>query len=928
MTILSRYKIPLLLFLSALAVFANTLDSQFLLSWDDNRYLAENTLIQHFQIGKIFSEAYWGSYIPVTLTTFAIEHFFWGLNPAGYHVVNVLIHALNGVLVFFFLLLLTGKRPAAVIGAILFIVHPVQVESVAWVTQRKNLLSMFFFMWAFISHIISRRDNSADWQYAAWGFYLLSILSKPAVVCAPLLFIAYDYFWARLPIRKIMVSNLVTWGIALAGAVAIISTSADVGGIKELWGGSRWTALQLTFLTTWENLVGLINPWEHYPHYFYFLDAIENNWRVWAGLMVILGFTGAAICSLRRFFKDKEHKPLTFFFYMWVVGFMLPVSNIIPIAIQRSDRHIYFPSVLIFLMVGMLWNRLWQSYSVENKRYVLVGSIVAITFFFTSTTLELNQKWETGGTLWRYHLDRFPDDDVAINNLAIFYYRNGQYPQALKTYTDLVKIDPGSFRPHLFIGLIAFDDKRYDDAIVNLSRAFPLAEENIKESIHAKLMESYFKAVELAKREERLEDAVNYYYDMIAVSPDFPEIYNDLGNTYRDMEDFASARNAYEKAMEISKDYYAEAHANIGQLLLAEGKTDEALALFDENLGRDPSAIAAGGRCTVFVQRKETDKAVYACFEAVSIEPEKSEYLDQLVKMLSEFYDMDRAVAITKKKLSGSSDLRSLVLGQIYANAGKYQSAIDHFQQSRIESAQYRLGDAALALENYPLAETTFNKILLKNETDVKGIGGKCLALTGKGDNEAAQPFCKEAFEEMPGEIRYAVYYADLLLEEEKYEEAIAIYENIPEEKNKEVLPKLESAYYKFGLWTDVNGVSAKAIKLCRKAIALNPDQADYHNALGQVYWGQKRLDKAIASFDKAIQLSPNFALAYTNKGVVAYMKNNIAVAGASFKRAFDLNPDLPQTVFAYCSFLAKQGRDAEEVCRKAAVLQAQIEGR
>ncbi len=148
--------VPLLLFVLALICFSNTLDAELLPSWDDNRYVTKNPLIRDLSptgLWRMWSQFYFLHYIPVTLMSYALDYQLWKLNPLGYHLTNVLLHALNGVLVYRLCSRLQAGWAVSAVAAVLFIIHPVQVESVAWVSERKNLLSLTFFLLAFLAHI-------------------------------------------------------------------------------------------------------------------------------------------------------------------------------------------------------------------------------------------------------------------------------------------------------------------------------------------------------------------------------------------------------------------------------------------------------------------------------------------------------------------------------------------------------------------------------------------------------------------------------------------------------------------------------------------------------------------------------------------------------------------------------------------------------
>ncbi len=918
MAFVERHKIPLLLFLLSLILFANTMDADRLFSWDDNRYLEENKLVQNFEVGKIFGESYFGGYMPITLFSFALEHKIWGLKASGYHVVNVILHACNGMLIFLLLLHFVGKRSAAVIGSVLFIVHPVQVETVAWISERKNLLSMLFFLLAFLSHIRYRRENSTKLQGASLLFYLFAVLSKPIVVGAPILFIAYDIFWAKVNPRRAFLRAMPAIAIAVFGAVTILITSAKVGGIKEYWGGSHWSAFQLSLLVAWQYLIGLIDPSTLSIHYVYTPEAIKDNWRVWAGFCLLLSLIAISLRSFWLFLRDQEHKPILFFAILWVAVFMLPVSNIVPLSIQRADRFLYFPSVMIFLIIGLLWDRLWQRQQNENRRYLLVGCIVAVSVIFSSITYRLNQVWTNSGTLWSHQLSKYPNDDIAINNLAMYYFRTKKYKEAKEVYAELSRLTPKNFRPYLFMGLIAFEEERFDDSIRFLHQALPLADDELKESIVVQLLSAYAKAVTQAKQENRYNDAIAYYRAVIELLPNNRSVYNDLGNAFDAQGDTESAMAAYRQAMEVSESYFATAHANMGLALLKRGLLGEAQKIFEEILVREPSALAASGKCKVLDAKGQKEEALDACFLAVALSPDTRDYYEFLVDHLLKQHSLDNALLRAEKGLMQNQDVLTILKGYIYARSGQHKMAIEVFRQSESAIAQLELARSALAIEAYQMADAVLKQVS-QNEPDlVEAIGGRCIALSHMGDVDDALLLCQAAAKRDPRNSKYQIAYGDLLSAKKRTPEAIEFYQKALENGTIEVRPKLAAANYQLGTSAEEIGLTGDAIKLYQMAIDLNPKAHEYHNSLGRMLLRQRRYKEALNAFNTAIRLDSSFAMAYANKGQAAYALGEKEESISAYRRALEIDHAMPQALEGYCALLKATGKTADELCQRA----------
>ncbi|MEJ2745724.1 MAG: hypothetical protein P8123_08595, partial [bacterium] len=189
-------------------------------NFDDDRYVYRNPMIKELSwqgIGTIFTSTdYAVVYCPLVFLSYAIEYHFFGLRPYGYHVTNLILHLCNCLLVFWFISLLCRDRPTAFITALLFGVHPLRAESVAWITERKDLLYAFFFLWALICYCDRRARGSRIGYAGVVLFFLLSLLSKPTALVLPLVLLLCDYFQGKKIDRRNLSSKLPLFAIAAA----------------------------------------------------------------------------------------------------------------------------------------------------------------------------------------------------------------------------------------------------------------------------------------------------------------------------------------------------------------------------------------------------------------------------------------------------------------------------------------------------------------------------------------------------------------------------------------------------------------------------------------------------------------------------------------------------------------------------------------
>src|SRR6266568_946218 len=242
---------PALLMLAAtFLVYGRSLGNGFMTGWDDGLYVVNNTVahgITPEHLGLAFSRIFVGNYAPVQIISYMVDYQLWGLRPVGFLLTNLLLQFCNGLLLYALLARITGGRAAAVAGALIFLIHPVQVESVVWISQRKNLLAMFFFLASFLLYLRSRSTARPARCYAAsLAAFCLALLAKSVAVIFPVMLLLYEICYEPKGERKGVLYRILPF-FAVAGGVAFLaiwSQSPEQGGGRvPWWGGSPFATL-------------------------------------------------------------------------------------------------------------------------------------------------------------------------------------------------------------------------------------------------------------------------------------------------------------------------------------------------------------------------------------------------------------------------------------------------------------------------------------------------------------------------------------------------------------------------------------------------------------------------------------------------------------------------------------------------------------
>lgn len=427
----------LALFTLTFLVYASTLGHGFIYSWDDYKYVVNNSAIQGISIDHlktIFSSFFIGNYAPLHLLSYMLEYQFWGLNPTGYHFINVLLHAINGVLLYRLFIRLELQTLPALLGSALFLLHPVQVESVAWIAERKNLLSALFFLLATLSYIDYRHAAAGRTRHyiLSLSFLLFALLTKSSAVIFPAVILFYDLCFCRGS-RQIKLADKVPFILlALASSVlTIISQSSETGGgIREYPGGTPLNAIWTMIPVFLAYLKDLVYPLELSPYY---IVAIRKT--IDAGVLmssaILLFLAGIALVSVRRWPK------LLFFFSVYLFS-LLPVLQIVPILTLKNDRYLYFPMIGAAGAAAILISILMKGGG--RLRSATLAVTIAICLALGSITYSQSQIWKNSITLWQFAIHQDPENMLAWLMLAKGYTHLGNSNDATTAVTTYYRL--------------------------------------------------------------------------------------------------------------------------------------------------------------------------------------------------------------------------------------------------------------------------------------------------------------------------------------------------------------------------------------------------------------------------------------------------------------------------------------------------------
>ncbi|MEI6411397.1 MAG: tetratricopeptide repeat-containing protein [Bacteroidota bacterium] len=468
--------LPYALLLVALVAiaFSGALSNQFL-RWDDHLYVTENEFIltpTFAHLGDLFRQVVAANYHPLTMWSMWLNARLFGLGPQSFIGVNIALHALNAVLVFYWVWLLSGKRLIIALStAVLFAVHPMRVESVAWISERKDVLYMCFLLAGCIAYWFFTEKGNRRYLWLAFGFMLLSCLSKAVAVVFPLLCLLMDYWKQRTWSLKLLLEKAPMFALSLLiGLLAIAAQSGnDFGGFLH-FSNKQSTALSVHY-SFFQNLcfagyslmvyaAKTIWPFGLSPLYPYPPEGREAN------PIYLVGFLfGLALVGLTAWFVWKKRRNASFFMLFFWATILLVLRFYSIGAVLLADRYLYLPCIAIF--GGLAFG--FSNYADKSKTLlrIYIAVVAALALFWVVRTRAQVKVWANDETLWGAVLESFPENDQARDALGNYLGRKGRIDEAIAQFEKA--ISDGCKMPDTFGGLASAYSVKAQAASANQS---------------------------------------------------------------------------------------------------------------------------------------------------------------------------------------------------------------------------------------------------------------------------------------------------------------------------------------------------------------------------------------------------------------------------------------------------------------------------
>jgi protein O-mannosyl-transferase len=649
----------------SLAVFGRTIRHDFV-NFDDDLYVYNTPAIQAGLTIKgmalAFISPHAGNWHPLTTISHMLDCQLYGLNAGGHHATNIILHTIAVLLLFGLLRQMTGAVWKSAIVAALFAVHPLHVESVAWVSERKDVLSAVFFFLMLGAYIRYVRAASVMRYLAVVVLFAAGLMSKPMLVTVPIVLLFIDYWPLRRfepalaisgrdnqgqIIRRLLLEKIPLLILSVGACViTFILQKKAVGAIPPLpflWRVQNAFVSYVIYAwkTVWPTALAVF-----YPH----PNDTLSIWKVIFAILLLLGITAAAIVLRRQ-------RPYLLTGWFWYLVMLVPVIGLVQVGEQgHADRYTYLPHIGLFMLAVWLAADL-TAVSYSRSRFALATAVVIIVAL-AWVAFGQTSYWRNSETLWTHALAVTADNDVAHNNLGYLCIDRDELDKAISHFESAARIRSGKRDPHYDLG----------SAFVQMNLADALA------------------------RKGRSDEAMVHYEEAIRLQPNYADAYYNRGNVLFAEGRIDKAVEDWEKTLQIQPGY-ADAHTGLGNALLRKGLLREAIANYEKALALAPEDPHS--RINIaWVLATASDASIRDGAKAV-------EFAQKAVE------------------LSNTEDPKFLrALAAAYAEAGRFSEAIEAAQrgmeiatgQSNFQLANLLQGDIALYRGGLPLRQMSPGK--------------------------------------------------------------------------------------------------------------------------------------------------------------------------------------------------------------------------
>ena len=687
----------LFLALAVWTVFGQTLHHQFV-NFDDDTAVYENPVIKQGlgrgSVAWAFTHTVNANWQPLTTLSHMLDCQLYGLHPAGHHLTNILLHAATAILLFFVLTNMTGTFWRCAFVAAVFAIHPLRVESVAWVSERKDVLSGFFFMltlWAYVRFVRNKALNpqrSTLNYILALLFFALGLMSKPMLVTGPFVLLLLDYW----PLERMRAQgndhfhsplSLSLPRLLLEKIPFLLLTVADCAGTML---AQRHAIRRVADLDFGARIGNALVAYASYLGQMFYPAGLAVMYPH-PGKHLSPGLVGAAVVILiiisTAILLGRKKYPWLLVGWLWYLGMLVPVIGLMQVGEQaRADRFTYLPQIGLYLIVAWAVVQFcgrWRGYR------IVLGSVATVILFALMTVAHVQATyWQDSVSLWKHTLACTSGNYSAHLNLGAALAGQKKWSEAIEQYQKAIQLCPELATPHFDLANALADEGHPDEAIPCYERALQLKPDYAEAQLN---LGNAFSS------QGNLTEAIIHFQKAIELNQNFASAHNNLACAFLKQGSLPQAIAHFQRALQIAPDFI-EARVNLAAALALEAKSPvtSAPAQPDDAVSHFKSGNAAA-------DLGQYEEAAQHYRRALQLAPDYSAALSNLGAVLVDQGKLDEAVQTFGQLLKLTPDNAEAHnnLGSVLARQGQMAQAIPYFERSLQLKPDYAEAAANLA---------------------------------------------------------------------------------------------------------------------------------------------------------------------------------------------------------------------------------------
>ena len=670
-------------------VFGQTLSHGFV-DYDDPNYVYNNSDVTGGltlnAVRSAFTESHSNNWHPLTWISHMLDWRWYGRNAGGHHFTNVLLHTIAVLLLFGVLARMTGALGRSAFVAALFAIHPVHVESVAWITERKDVLSGVFFMLVLGAYLRYASRQTPGRYVIVCVLFACGLMCKPMLVSLPFVLLLLD-FWPLNRIRshkpevrsqRSVIYRLIKEKIPLlllSAASCVATFLAQGEAISPVARLPFWWRVSNAFLSYVVYLRQMLWPVDLAPFYSY--PQRLPGLQLALSIVLLTAITAAAIVARRR----RPYLPTGWF---WYVGMLVPVIGIVQVGSQaHADRYTYLPQIGLY--IAITWTvadaaKTWRS------RWILSLPGATVVVLFAWTAWRQASYWRDSESLWKHTLAVMPDNEVAHNQLGNLCLEKGLIDEAAVHYQAAVDVWPQNPTFHANLGKALLRKRLPDEAIAHLQKAI----ESSPRGAEVERAQAQSNIGNALLQKGLVDDAIVHFQQALELAPGDRIIHNDYGNALLEKGLLDEAIEQFQAALSSGGEdnYTAHIHYNLANTLRRRKLLNQAIAHYREAIKRQPRLVQAQNQLA-WTLATSSDPSIRNGAEAVELAAQANElgqggnpiFLRTLAAACAENGQFSRAAEIGRRALELATAQGNRPLAEALRNEiALYQSELPYHE--------------------------------------------------------------------------------------------------------------------------------------------------------------------------------------------------------------------------------------------------------